>query len=152
MISQNSCKIQFLIPDPSWHPPANFPTYQGRFVLPMDTVLQVPSALGRPFSLSMSGALCKLGKAPFVYSWMVMSKSGIVKNSFFCIILSNNLVENWDTCFQIYIRNASLCHLPMIIILSGGTLTFPQHLRTGDSVIPFLLVRSIIIIYQGFGL
>ena len=71
----------------------------------------------------MSGALIKLGKAPFVASWVVLSKSGTVKNSLFCIILSDTLVENWGTCFRMYRRNVSICHLLMIIIISGGTPT-----------------------------
>ena len=41
----------------------------------------------------MSGLLSKLGKAPFVASWIVLSKSGTVKNSLFCSILSDTLVE-----------------------------------------------------------
>ena len=65
---------------------ANFPIYQGRFYLSMETGFQVPSALGRPFSLSMSRVISELGKAPFVASWIVKSKSGIVKNSLFCSI------------------------------------------------------------------
>ena len=109
------------MPDSSQPPSANLPISQGRFGLPMETGFQVPSALGRTSSLYISGALSKLGKAPFVASWMVLSKAGIVKTSLFCSILSNTLVENWATYFRIYRSNASLRHLPMIIIMSGVT-------------------------------
>ena len=44
-----------------------------------------------------------------------------MKNYLFCRILSDSLVENWATCFQMYSKNTSLCHLPMIIIVSGVT-------------------------------
>ena len=44
-----------------------------------------------------------------------------MKNSLFCRILSNTLVENWAACFQMYRRNASLRHIPMIIIMIGDT-------------------------------
>ena len=44
-----------------------------------------------------------------------------MKNDLFCSILSDALVENWAACFQMYGRNVSLCHLPMIIIVSGDT-------------------------------
>ena len=86
----------------------------------METSLQVPSALWSTFYLSIYGALIELGKAPFVASWMVLPKSGTVKN-LFCSILSETLVENWATCFHIYRSNASLFHLPMITIVSGVT-------------------------------
>ena len=49
----------------------------------MEIGIQVLSALGRSFYLSMSGALSDLGKATFVDSWMVLSKSGTVNNPFF---------------------------------------------------------------------
>ena len=65
----------------------------------MDTGILVPSALVRPFSLSMSVVLGELGKAPFVASWIVLSKSRTVKNYLFCSILSDTLVENWAACF-----------------------------------------------------
>ena len=60
----------------------------------METGFQVRSDLGREFSLSIYGVLSELGEAPFVASWIVLSKSGIVKNSLFCSILSDTLVEN----------------------------------------------------------
>ena len=44
-----------------------------------------------------------------------------MNNSLFCIFLSDTLVENWATCFQMYRSIASLRHLPMIIIVSGDT-------------------------------
>ena len=89
--------------------------------MPMEIVFQVPSALGRPFSVSISGVLSELGRALFVASWIFLSKSGTVKNSLFFSILSDTLVENWATCFQMNRNNASLRHLPMIIIMSGDT-------------------------------
>ena len=46
-----------------------------------------------------------------------------MKNSLVCGILSYTLVKNWDTCFLMYRRNASLRHLLMIIIVSGNTPT-----------------------------
>ena len=49
----------------------------------METGFQVRSDLGREFSLSIYGVLSELGEAPFVASWIVLSKSGIVKNSLF---------------------------------------------------------------------
>ena len=58
----------------------------------METDFQVPSALGRPFSSSMSGVLSEIGKAQFVASWIFPSMSGKVKNSLFCIILFDTLV------------------------------------------------------------
>ena len=64
----------------------------------METGFQVPSALGRPFLLSMSGVLGELGKAPFFDSWIVLSKFGTVK-IFLCSILSDTLVENWANYF-----------------------------------------------------
>ena len=87
----------------------------------METDFQVSSDLGRPFSLSISGLLSDLGNAPFFASWIVLPKSRTVKNSLFCSILSDTLVVNWDTCFRMYRRDASLHHIPMIIILSGDT-------------------------------
>ena len=87
----------------------------------METGFQVPSALGRPFSLYMSGVLSELGKDKCFASLIVLSKSGTVKNSLFCSILSDTLVENWSTCFLMYRSNASLFHVPMIIIVSGDT-------------------------------
>ena len=60
----------------------------------METGFQVPIALGRPFYLSMSGLLFELGKALFVASWIVLSKSGKVDNYLFCNILSDTFVEN----------------------------------------------------------
>ena len=44
-----------------------------------------------------------------------------MKNSLFCSIFSDTLVENWAMCFRIYRRNVSILHLPMIIIVSGDT-------------------------------
>ena len=85
----------------------------------MEAGFEVPSALGRPFSSSMSGVNIEVWKSPFFSSWIVLSNSGTVTNDLFCIILSDTLVENWATCFQMYRRNASLGHLPMIIIVSG---------------------------------
>ena len=85
----------------------------------METGFQVPSALGRPFYLYMSGVISELGKAPFFASWIFLSKSRRVNNYLFCGILSDTLEENWATCVQMYIRNAPLCHIPMIIIVSG---------------------------------
>ena len=70
--------------------------------------------------LSISGVIGELGKAPFVDSWIVLSKSGTVNNYLFCGILSDTLVDKWATCVEIYRRNASLRHLPMIIIVSGN--------------------------------
>ena len=87
----------------------------------METGFQVPCPLGRPFYFSMSGVLSELGKAPFVASWIVLSKSRTVKNSLFCSILSDTLVGNCVTCFRMYRSNASLCHLLMIITVSGDT-------------------------------
>ena len=87
----------------------------------METGFQVPSSLGRPFSLFMYGVLSELGKAPFVASWIVRSKSGTVENSLFCSILSDTLVGKWATCFQMYRRNSSLFHHLMIIIVNGDT-------------------------------
>ena len=87
----------------------------------METGLQVPSDMGSLFSLSVSGALSELGKAPFVASWMVMSNSGTVKSYLFFSILSNTLEENWAPNFRMYRRNVSLRHLPMIIMVSSGT-------------------------------
>ena len=77
--------------------------------------------MGRSFYLSLSGVLSEPGKAPFFASWIVMSKSGTVKNSLFCSILSDTLVKNWATCFRMYRRNASLRHLMMIIIVNVDT-------------------------------
>ena len=114
-------KTQFLIPYPSRPPSANFPIYRLRFCLPLDIGFQVPSALVRPFSLYISGVIREIGKALFVASGIVMSKSGTVNNSLFRSILSNTLVKNWATCFQMYRRNALLHHLPMIIFVSGDT-------------------------------
>ena len=51
---------------------------------------------------------------------MFLLKSGTVENYLFCSVLSDTLVENWDTCFQMYRKNASLCYLSMIIFVSGG--------------------------------
>ena len=87
----------------------------------MENGFWVPSDLGRPFFLSTSELLSELWKAPFFASWIVLSKSGTVKNSLFCSILSNTLVENWAACFRMYRRNASLRHIPMIIIMIGDT-------------------------------
>ena len=87
----------------------------------METGFEVPSALGRPFYLFMSGVLNKLGKATFFGSWIVMLKSETEKNSLFSRILSDTLAENWATCFLIYRRNTSLRQLPMIITMSGDT-------------------------------
>ena len=69
----------------------------------------------------MSGVLSELGKAPFFSFWVILSKSRTVKNSLFCSILSDTLVGNWDTCFRLYRRDVSLCHIPMIVIMSVET-------------------------------
>ena len=87
----------------------------------METGFQVPSAIERPFPLSIYGVLSELGRDPFFASWIVLSKSGTVKIFLFCSSLSDTLVENWADCFQMYRRNVSLLHLPMIIIFSGDT-------------------------------
>ena len=116
---KNWLKTQFLIPYPSRPPSANFTICWGRFCLPMETGFQVPSSLRRIFHLSMSGVLRKLGKAPFVASWIILSNSRKVNNFLFCSILSDTLVENWAICFRMYRRNASLLHLLIIIIVSG---------------------------------
>ena len=89
--------------------------------MPIDPGLQVTSALVRPFISSMSGVLSEIRKAPFVASWIFLSKYRTVENYLFCSILSDTLLENWDTCFQMYSRNASLHHHPITIIVSGDT-------------------------------
>ena len=60
----------------------------------METGFQVPSALGRPFYISISGVIIELGKAPFVASWIFLSKSGTANNPFFCNIY---LILWWKT-------------------------------------------------------
>ena len=116
---KNWLKTQFLVPYPIRPPSANFTICLGRFCLLMDTGFQVPSSLRSLFHLSISGVLRKLGKAPFVASWIILSNSRKVNNFLFCSILSDTLVENWDICFRMYRRNASLLHLLIIIIVSG---------------------------------
>ena len=64
----------------------------------MEAGFQVTSALGSPFPFFMYGVHSEISKAPFVDSWIVLSKSGTVNNYLFCSILSDTLVENWDTC------------------------------------------------------
>ena len=81
-------------------PVSHFTHLSGKVFLPMEIAFQVPSALGRLFSLSMSGLLSEIWKSPFVASWIVLSKSGTVKNYLFCSILSDTLVETWDTYFR----------------------------------------------------
>ena len=87
----------------------------------METGSQALSDMGRSFSLSASGVIIELWTYPFFASWIVMSKSGTVNNSLFCIILSDTLVENWATCFQMCRNTASLFHLAIIIIVGGVT-------------------------------
>ena len=87
----------------------------------METGIQIPSALIRPIYLSLYVVLSKLWKAPFVASWIVMSKSETVHNSLFCSILSDTLVDSWATCFLMYRRNASLRHILMLLIVNSVT-------------------------------
>ena len=87
----------------------------------MGTGFQVRSALGSPCSLSMFGVLGELGKYPFVASCIVLSEYGIEKKYLFSRFLSDNLVENWATCFRMYGRNASIRNILMITIVSGDT-------------------------------
>ena len=89
----------------------------------METGFHVTSSLVTQFSLSMSIVLSELGNSQFVASWISLSNSGTVKNCLFCSILSDTLVEDWAAFFRIYRRNASLCHLLMMIIVSGDTNT-----------------------------
>jgi len=77
--------------------------------------LYVPMDHGSPFSFvkSDAGISDALGM-PFM-------KYGVVKNSLLSNIFYDRCRENCVTCFRMYRRNASLLHLPIIIIVSVGT-------------------------------
>jgi len=77
--------------------------------------LYVPVDHGSPFSFVKSGAgISDALGMPFM-------KSGVVKNSSLSNIFDDRCRENCATCFRMYRRNASLLHLPMIMIVSVGT-------------------------------
>ena len=64
----------------------------------MDTSFQVPSALGRPFSLPMYGVLSGLGKTPFVAYWIFLSKSRTVQILF---LVAFYLIFLWKTSLSV---------------------------------------------------